>query len=169
MTILLFPCLAILAALFDVATMKIPNWLNLAVALLFFPVAWLADFSVSDFAWHGLAGAAILAVCFGLFALNIIGGGDAKLAAAIGLWLDPSLLLHWALWTAIYGGLLTVVILLFRVLPFGGLAARWGWFGRLHDRRGGVPYGVALAAAAIQLYPFSKVFAGLGGMPLTPG
>ena len=49
---------------------------------------------------------------FAMFALGWIGGGDAKLAAAIALWLGWGALLDYSLSAAIYGGALTIVILL---------------------------------------------------------
>jgi len=33
------------------------------------------------------------------------------------------------------------------------LLARQAWIQRLHERSGGVPYGIALAAAALVVYP----------------
>jgi len=37
------------------------------------------------------------------------------------------------------------------------------WIERLHDRKTGVPYGIALAAAALLVYPQSPLFAAFVG------
>ena len=39
------------------------------------------------YGWHFAAGALVLAVTFGLFAMGGMGGGDAKLLAATALWM----------------------------------------------------------------------------------
>jgi prepilin peptidase CpaA len=163
--LLAFPLLLLLAATFDVTTMTIPNRLNTMIALLFLPAAVTAGFGVWDLAFHLLTAGAVIALCFGMFALNLIGGGDAKLAAAISVWLDPWLVLQWVLWSAVYGGALTIIILLFRMLPLRTFVARSPWLAQLHNWKSGVPYGVALAAAGLHLYPHTLVFAGLGGWP----
>jgi prepilin peptidase CpaA len=38
------------------------------------------------------------------------------------------------------------------------ILARQGWFARLHDAKAGIPYGVALAAAALVILPHTDVF-----------
>jgi len=48
---------------------------------------------------------------------------------------------------------LTLLLIQFRKLPLPGLLARQRWIMRLHDKAGGVPYGIALAAAALLVYP----------------
>ena len=56
-------------------------------------------------------GLAILAIAFVMFALGWVGGGDAKLAAATALWLGWSSMLDYSVAAAIYGGVLTLIIL----------------------------------------------------------
>ncbi|MCC7000494.1 MAG: prepilin peptidase, partial [Deltaproteobacteria bacterium] len=87
------------------------------------------------------------------FARGWIGGGDAKLAAATALWFGWEHLYEYVLYASLFGGVLTVVLLQFRkyALP-AGLVGR-EWVERLHQPRGGVPYGIALAAAALLVYP----------------
>ena len=38
-----------------------------------------------------------------------------------------------------------------------------GWIVRLHDAKEGVPYGIALAAAGLLVYPDTPFMAALGG------
>jgi prepilin peptidase CpaA len=97
-------------------------------------------------------------VAFALFALRWIGGGDAKLAAATTLWLGFGLTLPYLAYTALLGGVLTLAILLLRRLPLAGLEQKMPWLARLHDRKQGVPYGVAMAIAGLMTYSNTAIF-----------
>jgi prepilin peptidase CpaA len=48
---------------------------------------------------------------------------------------------------------LTLLILRFRETPLPDSFMRRAWVARLHDQRNGVPYGIALAIAALVIYP----------------
>jgi prepilin peptidase CpaA len=92
LTTLLFAALLATALVTDVAWLRIPNWITAALVALF-PMAGLATSHPG--AWwlsHLAAGAIVLVVGMGLFAWGKIGGGDAKLMAAIGLWSGLTLL-----------------------------------------------------------------------------
>ncbi len=98
----------------------------------------------------------MLAICFGFFALGVMGGGDAKLAASTALWLGWSQLLDYALIASLCGGLLTLGLLLLRGAPLHPpFLMREGWYARITDQKTGIPYGIALAAAGLILYPHS--------------
>jgi prepilin peptidase CpaA len=161
--LLVFPALMAYAAASDLLTMTIPNRLSLAL------VAAFAIFAVaSGLAWqaallHLAAGAAVLAVCFVLFALGWIGGGDAKLAAASALWLGFDTLIEYFFVASVAGGVLTLAILALRKLPLPVMAPGWGWLSRLHHPKTGVPYGIALSAAALMVYPHTAIFAAMTG------
>ena len=45
------------------------------------------------------------------------------------------------------------MLIQFRLLPLPAPLARHQWIMRLHEKGGGVPYGIALAAAALVVYP----------------
>jgi prepilin peptidase CpaA len=100
----------------------------------------------------------VLVVAFGFFALGWIGGGDAKLAAATTLWLGFGLTLPYLVYAGLLGGALTLIILALRRLPLSPMIARFAWIQRLHDRKSGIPYGVALAAAGLITYSNTAVF-----------
>ena len=95
----------------------------------------------------------MLVVAFGFFARGWIGGGDAKLAAATALWFGFDHLLDYLIYASLFGGVLTLVLIQFRTLPLPAALARQAWIMRLHESDGGVPYGIALAAAALVVYP----------------
>jgi prepilin peptidase CpaA len=99
------------------------------------------------------AALAVLVVVFVFFAQGWIGGGDAKLAAATALWLGFDQLLSYFLYASLFGGVLTYLILRFRFIPLPGFLAGREWAERLHRMDAGVPYGIALAAAALMVYP----------------
>ncbi|MCB1460477.1 MAG: peptidase, partial [Nitratireductor sp.] len=52
-----------------------------------------------------------------------------------------------------FGGILTLVILRIRAVPLPDRIASVGWIARLYRADEGIPYGIALAAAAIFVYP----------------
>ena len=88
-------------------------------------------------------------VAFVCFACGWIGGGDAKLAAATALWLGFGNLFSYLVYASLLGGALTLLIVQFRTMPLPRLLAGREWAERLHSQGAGVPYGVALAAAAL--------------------
>ncbi len=149
----LFPGAMAFAAASDLLTMKISNRLSLGLALAFFPVAFLLDMPLADIGSHVLASAVVLGVCFCFFVMGWIGGGDAKLAAAIALWLGFAYLTQYLFLAAIIGGVLTLVLLKLRSYPLPVSLVGTRWIERLHAPATGVPYGIALAAAALLVYP----------------
>ena len=152
-TLLLFPALMAFAASSDLLTMTISNRLSLALAGGFFLLAIATGMGLSVLGMHLAAAALVLVVSFGFFTQGWIGGGDAKLAAATALWFGFDFLLDYMVYAALFGGVLTVLLLQFRKLPLPNVLARQAWIQRLHDSGGGVPYGIALAAAALAVYP----------------
>jgi prepilin peptidase CpaA len=153
--LLLFPPLVTLGAASDALTMTIPDRLSLALVGGFFVLAPIAGLDGATIALHGVAAAIVLAAAFALFACGWIGGGDAKFAAAIALWLGWSHLLAFAVTTAVSGGVLALAVLgLQRTMP--PAAAQVGRrFPCLRAPCAGLPLAVALAAAALFVYPKS--------------
>jgi prepilin peptidase CpaA len=157
--LVVFPALMAYAAASDLFTMTIPNKLSLALIVAFACFALVAGLSWSAVLMHVAAGALVLAVCFGMFAFGWIGGGDAKLAAATALWLGFDQLLNYLTIASLLGGVLTLLIMRFRLMPLPALLADQEWAKRLHRMDAGVPYGIALAIAALWVYadtPFMK-------------
>ena len=74
------------AAAMDIFTMTIPNRISIVLVLAFFPLALLAGLGLWDVASHVAACMLMLAVGMALFIGGWFGGGDAKLMAAIALW-----------------------------------------------------------------------------------
>ncbi|MDE2133116.1 MAG: prepilin peptidase [Alphaproteobacteria bacterium] len=159
LVIVVLPLLLALAAGWDLASYTIPNRLQLALVGVFAVFVVAAGMTPAVLGGHVLAGLFGLAVGFTLFALGYIGGGDAKLFAAVALWLgfDRDLMTY-TLIASLFGGALTLVLLALRRLPLPALLSGHAWLLRLHDERAGIPYGVALAAGAFFILPQTEIF-----------
>lgn len=158
-----FPGAMAFAAATDLFTMTLPNRLALAIVGFFFVLAPIAGLGWSDVGLHVALALAALAVTFCMFSMGWIGGGDAKLFAATCLWLGPGAILPYAIYASLLGGALTLMLLFLRQFPLPLLLTSQGWIARLHDPQEGVPYGIALAAAALLVYPATPFMAALGG------
>jgi prepilin peptidase CpaA len=158
-----FPGAVLFAAAMDLFTMTIPNRVSLALAAAFPLLAPVAGLGPWDMACHVGAGLTILVAGMLLFIPGWIGGGDAKLAAAVALWLGFEHLFAFMVYAALAGGTLATTILSLRQMPLPRAMAAEAWAVRLHDRGAGIPYGIALAAAALVIYPHTAWFTGLAG------
>jgi prepilin peptidase CpaA len=151
--LMLFPTMMAFAASSDLLTMTISNRVSLILAGGFFVLAVASGMSAGEVLSHVGAGCAVLVVAFGFFSRGWIGGGDAKLAAASALWLGFDFLMPYLVYASLFGGGLTLLLIQFRTLPLPPVLARQQWLQRLHQKDSGVPYGIALAAAALCVYP----------------
>ena len=149
----LFPAMMAFAASSDFLTLTISNRVSLILVGGFVALAVIGGVSAADVLSHLAAGCVVLVAAFSLFARGIIGGGDAKLAAAAALWLGFDHLLPYLLYASLLGGALSVGLIWFRMAPLPDWLARQDWAQRLHGKDAGVPYGIALAAAALAIYP----------------
>jgi prepilin peptidase CpaA len=163
--VLVFPALVIVGALRDVLSYTIPNWISLAL-VAGFPLAALAlGLSLGAIGLHAGIGAAALTAGMAMFALGWVGGGDAKLLAAAGLWLGWPAAVTFLLVTGLAGGALALGLLtlrssLFRPLVLMGPA----WFTRLAEPGENVPYGLAIAVGALVAFPASPLMTGLNSL-----
>ncbi len=161
--LLLFPALMAFAASSDLLTMTISNRVSLILAGMFFVLAIWSGMPLADIGAHVGASLLVLVVTFTFFARGWIGGGDAKLAAATALWLGFDQLLNYLTIASILGGVLTLLIMRFRLMPLPGVLADQEWAKRLHRMDAGVPYGIALALAALWVYSETPFMKSLGG------
>ena len=145
----------LVAAVTDLRSRQIGNWLNGGIALAA-PLFWWANGLAlwPDVALQlgvALGTFAVLAV---LFALKAMGGGDVKLLTALALWIEPMLFLKLVIVMALVGGVLTLV--------FGA----WHIMRRQREKIA-IPYGVAIAMAGLWVLgtsylPPSSATGGLG-------
>ena len=157
----LLPAVMVFAGALDLFTMTIPNRISIGLIAAFVILAPFAGFGWEAIALHFVTGAAMLALGIAAFAAGWIGGGDAKLFAAASLWMGYENIYEYALVTSIFGGILTLGLLLVRHVPLPSGLAGQAWVNRLHAAGHGVPYGVALALAVLVVYPQTNWFQGL--------
>ncbi len=160
--LLLFPAALAFAAVMDLFTMTIPNRISLALIAGFVVAAPVAGLSSHAILMHVAAGALMLAIGFTLFSFNLFGGGDTKLLAAASLWTGFGALLPFLVGVTLAGGLLCILIVIYRRVPADGLPLP-GWAARLHQTGGGVPYGLAICAGGLWIYPQTEIFKALVG------
>ncbi|MFN0218529.1 MAG: prepilin peptidase [Hyphomicrobium sp.] len=158
--LMIFPVAMAFAAANDLFTMRIPNKISLALIAAFLVCAAYVRIPFETFGAHVGIGAAVLAVTFTLFSFNLFGGGDAKLMAAGALWMGPDHILPFVFNVTLLGGALSLLILAYRKLPVEAMGLP-DWAMRLHVRGSGIPYGIAIAAAGLLVYPTTEWFRAL--------
>lgn len=132
--------LLVLAALNDLRSYTIPNWLSVAIVALF--LARSVAYPPTLLAFGLAIGATVLVFALStfLFSKGLFGGGDVKLLTSLTLWVGfidlPRLLLTMTL----SGGVLALAIIAIR-----SYQSRWQ---RFADRR--IPYGIAIAVAGLE-------------------
>ena len=157
---LVLTLLLLAVMVFDATRYIIPNWL-VGVLVLLYPTLWI----VSPMAlvwWPNILGGpvialAMFAVGYLLFVLRSMGGGDVKLLAVLGLWTGTVAALEFLIYTAILGGVLSVVLYFTRPV--------FVWYDAQRVKAGKpaiaipkiftvgepVPYGIAIAGAFLWL------------------
>ena len=156
-----FPVAMAFAAANDLFTMTIPNKISLALIVLFFAAALATSLPWETMGLHLAVGAAVLVFGFVLFQFKMLGGGDAKLMAAGALWMGFDHVLYFMAYVTIFGGVLAVAILMYRRMVSAGTVVALPlpkWATKLHAEGTGIPYGIAIAAAALVLYPQTAWF-----------
>jgi prepilin peptidase CpaA len=151
--LIFFPLAMIYAGVMDLATLKIRNTLVLAIGLAWLILAPLSGFSLNELGLSALVAAAVFVITFTMFVLGWIGGGDAKLAAVTALWFQPSEALLYFMYASLLGGVLMLVLLQLRARMLPVAFYRVPWIAQLHDPKTGLPYGAAMAPAALIVLP----------------
>lgn len=145
---LLFAALAA-AAIEDFVRLKISNLTCLVVLIGALVAMVLHGFSL-DLWQNALVFVALLAAGTPLFSAGKMGGGDVKLLACTGLWVNISAAIWLLATTFLAGGVLALMYIAVRYW-------RMGRTGGIYKSKG-IPYGIAIAAGA------SLVFAGQAGL-----
>ncbi|MGQ7935202.1 A24 family peptidase [Paraburkholderia sp. D1E] len=157
------PCvitLALFAALWDIQTRRIPNWLVATGLIVAIPVQWFTQGGIDGMqTWLGgtLVGGAMFLPGY---AMRLMGAGDVKLMAAIGAFCGAYGAFEISLATCVIGGIGSLAILLRRQQMRVGLSRvaallmscttpGYGAKQRQGDvatsSTGSMPYGVAIA------------------------
>ena len=147
--LVVFPFAMIYAALSDVFSMTIANRVSVLLIGSFLLVAPFIGLTWHEFMMHLAAFGLVLTVTFALFALNTMGGGDAKLLASTSLWMGLSThLMNYLLISSIAGGVLTILLLVLRNSSLAVYAGEVAPLRRIMDEKD-IPYGVALAVGGM--------------------
>jgi prepilin peptidase CpaA len=163
-----------LAAVIDVATRRVPNWLTIPGLCMGVCInGYLSGVEGVKSSLLGV-GAGFLLLFFA-YLLGGMGAGDVKLLSAVGSFLGPRLVFYSFVWMALAGGVLAVFVLLYKKAfsqTFRNLKSLlWGWILRTHEDGVDIslknpsllklPYGVAIAIGTI-LAIFIQRIPGLG-------
>ena len=149
----IFPFCMAFAAVSDLLSMTIANRVSLILVGAFLILAPLTGMDWSQYGTLVAVFAAILSVTFTLFAVGGMGGGDAKLIAATAIWIGLSpTLLGYLLYSAVAGGLLTILILAYRGSALAVYTGGNPLLRNLADGEVGVPYAIALGIGGLLVY-----------------
>lgn len=164
LAILVFCGFLIAAMVGDVRKFRITNKLNFGFAASFFVFALLLGMDAKLILGHVAIGAIAFFVCFVLFFVNLIGGGDVKLVGATALWLGGAPMYNYVMLSAVLGGLVGILLIAAR---FGakkiGLPKKPIWLRGILRRKAHMPYGVALGLGGILAMPLAD-WAKLSGL-----
>lgn len=115
MLLAVLPLALVLAAVCDLRTMMIPDRISIALVLLFLPAAVIGGLSGAQVALALAAAVAVFLAGFCLFALHVMGGGDAKLLSASALWFGFNIsLFEYLVAVSFAGGALALAVLVLR-------------------------------------------------------
>lgn len=145
----LFIGLLCVAAGSDIADLRIPNRISVALAALY-PFHIVA--SGSDVDWQGALVVAALSFALGAlgFMAGFVGGGDVKLFAAVALWCGPAGIFDLVILTGVIGGFLGLVMVTrLRFVLAWSFEAVGATVVRNAFLRHVIPYGVAIAGAGL--------------------
>lgn len=154
---LVFPLCLALAALTDLFSMTIPNRISVILMGTFIVVALASGMDWQTFGLSLAAGLVVFLACFSMFALNVMGGGDAKLLTACAVWFGfNDSLATFLIAVAIIGGILTLGILVLRSRAQEIMASGLPIPDSLLLAKK-VPYGIAIAIAGLLCYPEAPI------------
>lgn len=147
--LLILPLLLVIAAMCDVATMTIPNWISGVLTVSFLALGFAFGMPAGQIGISLAVGTGFLFAGMAFFALGWLGGGDAKLIAATALWFGWPAALTFTVYVMLAGGVATLLLLTFRRVPVPQPALSLSWIERLHSADESLPYGVAIAAGGL--------------------
>ena len=147
-----FGALLFAASCFDVLSLRIPNMIPLGLVALF-ALQLLVGRSVQAPLDHLLAMGLALLILLPVFALNMLGGGDVKLLAAVALWLGVNKVAVLLILVGIVGAVFALL----------WLAVRWLIRRALRDRplpkslqaHAPLPFALPITIVAALLFPTS--------------
>jgi len=147
-----FGALLVAASCFDVLRLRIPNIIPLGLILLF-ALQLLVEPGVHAPLDHLLAMALALLILLPVFVLDMLGGGDIKLLAAVALWLGMQKLAALLILVGIVGGVFALFWLAMRWLIRTGLGE--GKVPRSLQAHAPLPFALPITIVAALLFESS--------------
>lgn len=152
----LFSALAagFMASVSDLRGLIIPNIYSVIVGASFFAaytVLWLTGnhHVLGGFYSHLIAAFVIFAITAAMFATNVLGAADSKLATVYALWVGLRGLIPFLFYMSLCGGLLGLAALVAqRWKPFAA-PKEGSWIARVQGGESKVPYGIAIVFGAL--------------------
>jgi prepilin peptidase CpaA len=152
--LVIFPFCMVYAAVSDMLSMTIANRVPVILAASFLVIAPFTGMDWSVYGLHVAAGALVLGVSFGFFALGVMGGGDAKLLAATAMWFGLGFnLIEYLIVASFFGGVLTLALLAFRSSAVADVTVNNVFLRHFADKKAGIPYAIALGLGGLVTYP----------------
>ena len=152
-------CLILFVFYTDFVYFIIPNWLNISILLLC-PFGFLFQQHMPSYLSSIIAfGIIFFGVGAFFFSVNNFGGGDWKMLSALAPWLGVLKLLDFFIIMSLAGGVEIIILLLLRkIIPENSQLRKKGKMRRIL-RKNEIPYGLAIASAAIIcLIPVFRIY-----------
>lgn len=143
------------AAFSDYSRLTIPNSYPLFIGGAFILAYFIFFIMAPDSGYfftitnHLIAGGAVFAVSFALFAVKAIGGGDAKLLSVYSLWVGMQGLMPLFFFMAVAGGILALMTMQMNKKPLFASPNKDTWIYKAQSGHKHVPYGIAIFIGAL--------------------
>jgi prepilin peptidase CpaA len=153
-----------LAAVSDFKSFTIPNHYSLVVASLFCLAFLSVTLFTSDvtiflsFTSHLMAFAVTLGITALMYALKLLGAGDSKLMASVGLWLGLTGLVPFLFYMSVAGGVLAGVTLYLKKKPMQETPLEGSWIDTSQKGENRLPYGIAIAFGGVMAFLMNGYF-----------
>jgi prepilin peptidase CpaA len=145
----------VLAAVSDFKTFTIPNSYSVIMIVSFIMAyGMITQFAPTvelfeSFISHLIAFGAVFLVTLVLYALKLLGAGDSKFMASIGLWIGIQGLMPFLFYMSLMGGVLAGITLYLRKNPKLKNMPEGSWFDVAQNGDQRLPYGIAISIGAV--------------------
>ena len=146
-----FTVLLVYAAVSDLLTMRIPNWLNGAIAYTWIAYALLLPLDYTEMGLRVVWALGVFSVAAWMFFRGWMGGGDVKMIPAVMLWIPSIHYYELLAVVSMYGGALAIGVLMLRAFAMPVFTVGWVWLERIHSMQKKIPYGIAIACGGLTI------------------
>lgn len=158
-----FWMLMLYAAYSDLKSYTLPNFISLLLVVGFSLAVLVVQPSLTALAWHIAVGIILFVCSYVVYATGPFGAGDVKMISTLGLWMGPVNILPFLMIMSIIGGIIGVALLIFRRFPIPEKWLENQSVKALHSKEEGIPYGIAIAFAALIEFPKTEIYTALSG------